>query len=198
MQKLITSLTIMIAFLASTAMATHPIFDARMDFVADNQIWEVVADDFNNDDIKEIFVFILSVMCILGFMPECFAESVTKTDLADVLPAANLFVRKTEPFGYYLAYNTEGGSLAGVAFVTTEVAPEESWGYRDQITTLIGIDTTGKIIGVKVLSEFENPRYTKGLLVDGSWFLKQFEGKDVGDNLILGGDIDAITGATIT
>jgi len=86
----------------------------------------------------------------------------------------------------------------GVVFLTTEVVPEESWGYRDQIATLVGIDAMGKITGVKVLSEFESPRYTKGLLEDESWFLKQFEEKDASDNFILESDIDAITGATIT
>ncbi|MCP4705372.1 MAG: T9SS type A sorting domain-containing protein [candidate division Zixibacteria bacterium] len=49
MKKLITSLTIMVALLASTAMAAGPIFDARMDFYTSSQIWEVVADDFNDD-----------------------------------------------------------------------------------------------------------------------------------------------------
>lgn len=85
-----------------------------------------------------------------------------------------------------------------MVFLTTEVVPDESWGYRDQIATLVGIDAKGKITGVKVLSEFESPRYTKGLLADGSWFPTQFEEKDAGDNFILEGDIDAITGATIT
>ncbi len=85
-----------------------------------------------------------------------------------------------------------------MVFLTTEVVPDESWGYRDQIATLVGIDAKGKITGVKVLSEFESPRYTKELLADGSWFLTQFEEKDAGDNCILEGDIDAITGATIT
>lgn len=143
-------------------------------------------------------IFILAITLSLNLIPKCFAESVTKKDLADVLPTANLFVRKTEPFGHYLGYTAKGEYLAGAVFMTTEVVPDESWGYRDRIATLVGVDAKGKITGVKVLSEFESPRYTKGFLSDGSWFLAQFKKKDAGDNFVLGNDIDAITGATIT
>ncbi|MBN1803699.1 MAG: 4Fe-4S binding protein [Sedimentisphaerales bacterium] len=143
-------------------------------------------------------IFILAILTFLNLAPECFAESVTKRDLADVLPTADAFARKTEPFEHFLGYTTDGGYLMGVVFLTTEVVPEESWGYRDQIATLVGVNANGEITGVKVLSEFESPRYTKGLLADESWFLKQFEEKDASDNFILEGDVDAITGATIT
>jgi NosR/NirI family nitrous oxide reductase transcriptional regulator len=137
-------------------------------------------------------IFILVILTFLDVTAECSAESVTKRDLADVLPTADAFARKTEPFGHFLGYTTDGGYLMGVVFLTTEVVPDESWGYRDQM------DTRGTITGVKVISEFESPRYTKGFLADGSWFLTQFEEKDVGDNFILEGDVDAIAGATIT
>jgi NosR/NirI family nitrous oxide reductase transcriptional regulator len=143
-------------------------------------------------------ILIFSLLVFLNLDCECFAELVTRKDMADVLPKANAFARKTEPFPYFRGYTTDGGYFMGVVFLTTEVVPEESWGYRDQIATLVGVDAMGKIAGVKVLSEFESPRYTKGLLESGSWFLTQFEEKDAGDNFILEGDIDAITGATIT
>jgi len=153
---------------------------------------------FDKIKLSKAIIFILIIIAFLSLTSESFAKPVTKEDLADVLPAANLFVRKTEPFGYYLGYTTEGGHLVGAAFLTTEVVPDKSWGYRDQIATLVGVDLKGKITGVKVLSEFENPRYTKGLLSDGSWFLEQFKQKDAGDNFILKDDIDAISGATIS
>ncbi|HIJ70615.1 MAG TPA: 4Fe-4S binding protein [Planctomycetes bacterium] len=149
-------------------------------------------------NLAKAAVFLLFIPALLNSTPECFAESVTKRDLADVLPAADAFAKKTEPFAHYLGYTTDGGYLMGVVFLTTEVVPAESWGYRDQIAILVGVDARGKITGVKVLSEFESPRYTKGLLADGSWFLTQFEEMDAGDNFILESDVDAITGATIT
>ena len=144
------------------------------------------------------FIFILVILAFLSSTSESSAKLLTKKDLTDVLPAADVFISKTEPFSYYLGYTSENGILVGVAFVTTEVVPDESWGYRDQIAALVGIDLKGKITGIKVLSEYESPRYTRGLLSYGSWFLKQFEQKDAGDNFVLEYDIDGITGATIT
>jgi len=143
-------------------------------------------------------LYTLYLLVFLNLGPECLAELITKKDMADVLPKADAFARKTEPFAHFRGYTTDGGYFMGVVFLTTEVVPDESWGYRDQIATLVGVGTNGKIAGVKVLSEFESPRYTKGLLADGSWFLTQFEEKDTSDNFVLESDLDAITGATIT
>jgi len=153
---------------------------------------------FDKIKLSKATIFILIIIAFLSLTSESSAKLVTKEDLADVLPAATMFVRKTEPFGYYLGYTTEGGHLVGAAFLTTEVVPDKSWGYRDQIATLVGVDLKGKITGVNVLSEFENPRYTKGLLSDGSWFLEQFKQKDAGAAFMLNDDIDAISGATIS
>jgi len=38
-------------------------------------------------------IFAFSILIFLNLTPECFAELVTKRDLADVLPAANAFAR---------------------------------------------------------------------------------------------------------
>lgn len=126
-------------------------------------------------------------------------KQVTKGDLEYVLPGATDFVRRVNPVPCYAGYVVPGGKLAGIAFLTTEVVPDQSWGYGSMIETLVGLDISGKITGVKVLSEFESPRYTKGLLRDGSWFLAQFEKMDANNNkFILQYDVDAISGATIT
>ena len=143
-------------------------------------------------------VCMLSAVVVLTVAVECSAETVTGRALARVLPGANRFVRRMDPFPHYLGYTTVDGHLMGAAFLTTEVVPDESWGYRDRIATLVGVDTRGRITGVTVLSEFESPRYTKGLLSDGSWFLRQFEDKDARDGFVLRDDVDAITGATVT
>lgn len=137
-------------------------------------------------------------MVVVNPVCESSAEVVTARDLAHVLPTANVFGRRIQPFPHYVGYAKEAGDLVGAAFLTTEVVPDESWGYRDRIATLVGVDTGGRITGVKVLREFESARYTKEPLSDGSWFLTQFEGKDAADNLVLGDDVDGITGATIT
>ncbi|MBF0253569.1 MAG: 4Fe-4S binding protein [Candidatus Omnitrophica bacterium] len=129
------------------------------------------------------------------------AESIVvpnKHDLADVVPEAGVFVSKTDPFIHYLAYDASGSRFVGVAFLTTDVVPADSWGYRDQIATLVGLSAEGVITGVKILEEHETPRYTKGLLDDGEWFLLQFVGKSADDPFLLGGDVAGISGATIS
>jgi len=148
--------------------------------------------------LKRAIVFILAIIFLICPAYSAFAEPATKNDLADVLPAADIFVRNEEPFGHFAGYTSDGGHFAGVVFLTTEVVPDETWGYRDQIVTLVGVDPKGKITGVKILEENETPRYTRGLLSYDSWFLEQFKGKDAGDEFLLGKDVDAITGATIS
>jgi len=153
---------------------------------------------FAKKTTSKAVVFILSSLSLLSSVRECSAEPVTFRELAWVLPTADAFVRRIEPFPHYLGYAKEGGHLMGTAFLTTDIVPDESWGYRDRIVTLVGVDPEGKITGVKVLSESESPRYTRGFLSDGSSFLTQFIGKDASDNFVLRDDVDAITGATVT
>jgi hypothetical protein len=93
---------------------------------------------FGNIKLLKAAIFILVIVAFLSSTSESSDKPLTNKDLADVLPTASLFVRKTEPFCHYLGYATEGGPLTGVVFVTTEVVPDESWGYRYQIATLVG------------------------------------------------------------
>jgi len=69
-------------------------------------------------------------------------------------------------------------------------------GYGGPIEMLVGIDTQGRVTGVKIL----NHRETVGLgakIVDPK-FLNQFKGKTNADALEPKKDIEAITGATIS
>ncbi len=143
-------------------------------------------------------ILIAAIILFINSTSESAVKQVTLKDLEYVLPAATDFVRKTAPLPYYAGYTIPNGLLSGVAFVTTEVVPDDSWGYSSQIEILVGMDIQGKITAVKVLSEFESPRYTKGLLKEGSWFLTQFENMDADDRFVLQYDVDAISGATIT
>ncbi|MEA1967454.1 MAG: 4Fe-4S binding protein [Thermodesulfobacteriota bacterium] len=148
--------------------------------------------------LQRISILIAVILLSLNSISQAAVDLITKKSLGNVLPDAGLFVKKLEPFTHYLGYRDEGGQLVGAAFLTTDVVPDQSWGYSSQIATLIGVDVNGMITGVTVLSEFESPRYTKGLLSDQSWFLTQFYGKDVNDDFIINYDVDAISGATIT
>lgn len=75
-----------------------------------------------------------------------------------------------------------------------EVLPK---GYGGPVSTMVGISLDGKVTGVKVVEHKETP----GLgteVVEGVNFLKQFFGKSPEDQLKIGKDIDAVSGATIS
>jgi len=101
---------------------------------------------------------------------------------------------------YYEGYTSKDKSeLVGYAFVAKGPA------YSSVIETMVGVDTTGQILGMQVLSQQETPglgtrieevKYGE----EDPWFQRQFIGK-IAENLKVdkdGGDIQAITGATIS
>ena len=140
---------------------------------------------------------VIASIILVANSPSSADQQVSRKDLQYVLPAAAEFVKKIDPIPYYAGYGDPNGSLVGIGFVTTDVVPDESWGYSSQIEILVGVDILGRITALKVLSEHESPRYTKGLLKEGSWFLTQFENMSADDRFVLQSDVDAISGATL-
>ena len=73
-------------------------------------------------------------------------------------------------------------------------------GYGGDIELLMGVDMHGKITGVEILSMHETPGL--GARILGESFKQQFKGKDLSTTKWAvkkdGGDIDQITGATIS
>lgn len=84
--------------------------------------------------------------------------------------------------------------LAGLAFWTTELDPLER-GYDGPIKILVGIDTAGVLAGVVVADHHEPYGYFS---VDDPRFAVQFKGKSIRDPFKVGGDIDAVSRATMT
>ncbi len=101
---------------------------------------------------------------------------------------------------YYRAYKSEEkDSLVGYAFVA------KGQGYSSVIETMVGVDTTGVILGMKVMSQTETPGLgTKIEQVkygeETPWFPRQFVGKEANSVAVDkdGGEIKSITGATIS
>jgi Na+-translocating ferredoxin:NAD+ oxidoreductase RnfG subunit len=81
-----------------------------------------------------------------------------------------------------------GQRLSGYTLVT-----EEKGKYRP-ITMLVGVDTQGRVAGVRILV-YREPR---GGEVARQFFLRQYRGKDVGDPIRMNRDIINISGATIS
>lgn len=92
-----------------------------------------------------------------------------------------------------------GGQPTGIAFAV------EGEGYGGFITVMLGVDLEGVVSGIRILEHLETPGL--GANIEQSWFTDRFRGKSlessqlVGGNLAVikdGGDIDALTGATIS
>ncbi|MFH0883044.1 MAG: FMN-binding protein [bacterium] len=99
---------------------------------------------------------------------------------------------------YYKAYD-ERGEMIGYVTVA------KGKGYSSTIETVAGYDTTLHVAGLKITFQLETPGLgTKSQEVHKGeatpWFLQQFTGKDATTLAVKKdrGDIDAITGATIT
>jgi len=112
----------------------------------------------------------------------------------ELLPAAESFEKKAEGGKEYYEGRTAGEAV-GFCFSVV------GHGYNGFLRLMVGIDTAGKIAGVRVLEHQETPGL--GARINevrpgesDAWFLRHFQGKD-GRRLQLG-DIQAITGATIT
>jgi NosR/NirI family nitrous oxide reductase transcriptional regulator len=84
--------------------------------------------------------------------------------------------------------------LAGLAFWTTELDPLER-GYDGPIKVLVGMDTAGVLAGIVVADHHEPYGYFS---VDLPAFAAQFKGKSIRDPFRVGGDVDAVSRATMT
>jgi transcriptional regulator of nitric oxide reductase len=82
----------------------------------------------------------------------------------------------------------------GIAFWTTDLVPQEH-GYHGPIHILVGMDMTGVLTGVVVTYDSEPYGYFS---VQPPKFAAQFKGKTVRDPFRVGGDVDAVSRASIT
>ncbi|MBO5137102.1 MAG: FMN-binding protein [Spirochaetaceae bacterium] len=68
--------------------------------------------------------------------------------------------------------------------------------YKSGGTVLTAVDSTGRIIGARIIELNDSPNLGQKALEES--FYVQFAGKNASDNLLLGQGVDAISGATIT
>ncbi|HEU4708239.1 MAG TPA: FMN-binding protein, partial [Methylophilaceae bacterium] len=124
-----------------------------------------------------------------------------------VFPEADRFsMRKGRP-AYVEAYEDEDGKqeLLGYVFLSTDIVDIPAYSGKP-VVTLIGMDTGGKIVGLRILKHSE-PILLVGI-PEGELtkFIKQFLGKHAWDKVEIGKarseggyiGIDAISGATVT
>ena len=117
--------------------------------------------------------------------------------LARLFPSATSFSPKEGAPPHFKAYAAAPGggrTLVGYAFWTTELEPLER-GYDGPIKILTGVDTDGVLTGIVVVDHFEPYGYFS---IDLPRFAAQFIRKSIRDPFRVGGDIDAVSTATLT
>lgn len=129
--------------------------------------------------------------------PQTSNDTTLQGQLKRVFPTATSFSTKQPgPPPHFVAYTGDAASrtTAGYAFWTTDVEPLER-GYDGPIKMLVGVDTKGILTGVLVVEDHEPYGYFS---VQPPRFAAQFKAKDIRDAFKVGGDVDAVSGATIT
>ena len=104
------------------------------------------------------------------------------------------FARSHGNLTYYIvtsATNTQ--QVLGLIYLTTDVAPEWTYGYNSHVAILIFMNQTGTIKSLRAWRVQES----WGYLVTQEW-LNKFVGRSVYEPLEVGQDVNAITSATVT
>jgi len=125
----------------------------------------------------------------------------------DVFPGATAFSERKGQPPYVEAYadGERGRRLLGYVMLSTDITDTPAYSGKP-VVTLIGMDTAGRFVGVKVLKHSE-PILLLGIPESAlTKFNDQYLGKFVGDKLEIGPSrpdegivgIDAISGATVT
>ena len=140
------------------------------------------------------------VMLVAGVMTVAYTQSAVdpklQGQLKQLFPASTFSQKFPEPphFKAFAPSPAPSHTLAGLAFWTTELEPLER-GYDGPIKILVGMDTKGFLTGVVVAGH--NEPYGD-FSVDTPEFAAQFKGKNIRDPFRVGGDVAAVSRATIT
>lgn len=126
------------------------------------------------------------------------SDAKLQAQLKQLFPSATSFSpREGEP-PHFKAFIKDPGSgqpaLAGLAFWTTELQPLER-GYYGPIKLLVGMDAKGVLTGI-ILVDHREPY--GDFSIEPPRFAAQFTNKNIRDPFRVGGDIDAVSTATLT
>lgn len=127
-------------------------------------------------------------------------------DCREIFPAAKSFSKRVGMPPYAMAYaDTEQKQLLGYVMLSTDITDTPAYSGKP-VVNLIGIDTSGHYVGIKVLKHSE-PILLLGIPETALYkFNQQYLGKSVKDKIEVGQNradqgvtgVDAISGATVT
>ena len=123
------------------------------------------------------------------------AEQAADAARRAVLPTAETFTAQTAPEGMkdaYAGYDASGALVGKTGTIVTK-------GYGGEIEITVGLDLNGAITGVSIGGSSFSETAGLGARAKEAWFGEQYIGKTTPIALVKdGGEIDAITSATIT
>ena len=127
-------------------------------------------------------------------------EAAVKAALAQVLPEfdATEVSEHTADELPILAYKaTKDGKIVGYAIETATKS-----GFSGMVKMMVGFDTKGRILNVNVLEQSETPGLGAKMTEEGNPLLASIKGKEASKLKLTvkkdGGDVDALTAATIS
>ena len=145
-------------------------------------------------------VFLLALGAgIVVHAARIFTNPKPDAHLKELFPAAAAFSPLSGEPLHFTAYGADpqknpAAPVVGYAFWTTDLVPREA-GYHGPIHLLVGLDLKGIITGVIVDYHSEPYGYFSVELPE---FAAQFTSKSIRDPFKVGGDIDAVSRASLT
>lgn len=142
--------------------------------------------------ITAVVVGLLAV--VNGFTAERIEENKViayQNSLKEVMPGAKSFRQAKQEEGLTVeqAFDASGTYIGSCVLVTTN-------GYGGEIEVMVGVGADGKVTSIDILSASETAGL--GAKASGDKFRGQFAGRSEARLKKDGGEIDAISGATIT
>jgi transcriptional regulator of nitric oxide reductase len=152
--------------------------------------------------VAKVSAIVAAVVCggvLASAADRIFTTPNPAAELKRLFPAAAAFSPLSGTPLHFNAYAADpkanpAEKPIGIAFWTTDLVPEEH-GYHGPIHILVGMDLTGVLAGVVVTYDSEPYGYFS---VEPPKFAAQFKGKKIGDAFRVGGDVDAVSRASIS
>jgi len=152
--------------------------------------------------LKRLLAFCVSVVAsgvVLGAADRIFTNPKPDAHLKRLFPSAVAFSSLTGTPLHFTAYSTDpaknpSSDPLGFAFWTTDLVPNEH-GYHGPIHILVGMNISGVLTGVIVDYDSEPYGYFS---VEPKEFAVQFTNKSIRDPFRVGGDVDAVSRASLS
>ena len=154
------------------------------------------------DRLKRFLAFFLSIVAggvVLGAAERIFTNPKPDVHLKKLFPSAVAFSPLTGNPLHFTAYSADpqkspSTDPLGFAFWTTDLVPNEH-GYHGPIHILVGMNMSGVLTGVVVDYDSEPYGYFS---VEPKEFATQFTNKSIRDPFRVGGDVDAVSRASLS